>query len=159
MRRVIPVVLLILAMGTLAVAQQPRRLAIAPADRSQAMQAVDDASAQLTELEKIHARTVAINSNLCKLYEALSKKAAEVGKLAEAVRASKGTPRAAAGSSSAQDQLLNAAKQIQETQMSFNLQYLQLQSQMQNENRAYTAVSNIMKTKHDTVKNSISNMR
>ena len=48
---------------------------------------------------------------------------------------------------------------MQETQMSFNLQYLQLQSQMQNESRSYTAVSNIMKTKHDTVKNAISNIR
>jgi len=44
-------------------------------------------------------------------------------------------------------------------QMSFNLQYLQLQSQMQHEKRSYTAISNIMKTKHDTVKNSISNVR
>jgi hypothetical protein len=58
-----------------------------------------------------------------------------------------------------QSQLLNATKQMQEMQMSFNQQYLQLQSQMQNENRSYTAVSNIMKTKHDTVKNSISNVR
>lgn len=48
---------------------------------------------------------------------------------------------------------------MQETQMSFNLQYLQLQSQMQNDNRQYTAVSNILKTKHDTVKNSIDNVR
>ena len=55
--------------------------------------------------------------------------------------------------------LLCATKQMQETQMSFNLQYLQLQSQMQHENRSYTAISNIMKTKHDTVKNSISNIR
>lgn len=55
--------------------------------------------------------------------------------------------------------LLTAVKQMQETQMSFNLQYLQLQNQMQNENRQFTAVSNIMKTKHDTVKNSISNIR
>ncbi len=36
---------------------------------------------------------------------------------------------------------VNATKSMQETQMSFNLQYLQLQSQMQSENRAYTAVS------------------
>ena len=57
------------------------------------------------------------------------------------------------------DKLLAATKQMQETQMSFNLQYLQLQSQMQHENRSYTAISNIMKTKHDTVKNSISNIR
>ena len=55
--------------------------------------------------------------------------------------------------------LLCATKQVQETQMSFNLQYLQLQSQMQNENRSYTAVSNIMKTRHDTVRNSIPNIR
>jgi hypothetical protein len=55
--------------------------------------------------------------------------------------------------------LLSASKEMQETQMSFNLQYLELQSQMQNENRQYTAVSNIMKTKHDTVKNSIGNIR
>lgn len=60
---------------------------------------------------------------------------------------------------SAQDQLLNATKQMQETQMSFNLQYLQLQSQMQHENRSYMMLSNIMKTKHETVKNSISNVR
>jgi hypothetical protein len=58
-----------------------------------------------------------------------------------------------------QQPLLDATKQMQETQMSFNLQYLQLQSQMQHENRSYTAISNIMKTKHDTVKNSISNVR
>lgn len=51
------------------------------------------------------------------------------------------------------------SKEYAETQASFNLQYLQLQSQMQHENRSYTAISNIMKTKHDTVKNSISNVR
>ena len=64
-----------------------------------------------------------------------------------------------ASAANSQGQLLNATKQMQETQMSFNLQYLQLQNQMQHENRSYTAVSNIMKTKHDTVKNSISNVR
>ena len=58
-----------------------------------------------------------------------------------------------------QADLLRATQALQETQMSFNLQYLQLQSQMQEENRSFTAVSNIMKTKHDTVKNSISNIR
>jgi len=70
-----------------------------------------------------------------------------------------GDPIGAAAGGSSQDDLLNATKQMQETQMSFNLQYLQLQSQMQNENRSYTAISNIMKTKHDTVKNSINNVR
>ena len=64
-----------------------------------------------------------------------------------------------ATASGGQDQLFDATKQMQETQMSFNLQYLQLQSQMQHEGRSYTAIGNIMKTKHDTVKNSISNIR
>jgi hypothetical protein len=58
-----------------------------------------------------------------------------------------------------QSQLPNATKQMQEMNMSFNLQYLQLQQQMQHENRTYTAISNVLKTKHDTVKNSISNVR
>jgi hypothetical protein len=65
----------------------------------------------------------------------------------------------AASGGGSQDRLMAATQQMQETQMSFNLQYLQLQSNMQNENRQYTAVSNIMKTKHDTVKNSIRNIR
>lgn len=34
-----------------------------------------------------------------------------------------------------------------------------LQAHVQNENQAYTAISNIMKTKHDTVKSSIGNVR
>jgi hypothetical protein len=55
--------------------------------------------------------------------------------------------------------LFVAGKQMHESQMSYNLQYLALQSQMQHENRAFTAISNIMKTKHDTVKNSIANVR
>jgi hypothetical protein len=66
---------------------------------------------------------------------------------------------AAASKGTDEGDLLSATKQMQETQMSFNLQYLQLQTQMQTENRQYTAVSNIMKTKHDTVKNSIGNIR
>lgn len=49
--------------------------------------------------------------------------------------------------------------ELQQIQAAFNMQYLRLQSQMQHENRSYTAVSNIMKTKHDIAKNSISNVR
>lgn len=44
-------------------------------------------------------------------------------------------------------------------QQSFNQQYLTLQTQMQRENRQYSAISNIMKTKHDAAKNAISNVR
>jgi hypothetical protein len=48
---------------------------------------------------------------------------------------------------------------MQEMSQSFNLQYLDLQQNMQQENRQFTLVSNIMKNKHDTAKNSINNIR
>lgn len=41
----------------------------------------------------------------------------------------------------------------------FKPQYMQLQPQMKNATRSYNAISAILKTKHDTVKNSISNVR
>ena len=50
-------------------------------------------------------------------------------------------------------------KEFLEMQASFNMQYLMLQQQMQSENRQFTTLSNIMKTKHDTSKNAINNVR
>jgi hypothetical protein len=41
----------------------------------------------------------------------------------------------------------------------FNLYYLQLQEQLSAENRSYTAMSNVLKARHDTVKNAIGNIR
>ena len=65
---------------------------------------------------------------------------------------------ASATGGGSQAQLMQATQGMQEMQMSFNMQYLQLQNSMQNDNRQFTMVSNIMKTKHDTVKNTISNI-
>ena len=56
-------------------------------------------------------------------------------------------------------QLLMATQQMQEMNQQFNLQYLQLQEGMQAENRQFTALSNVMKTKNDTAKNSLSNLK
>ena len=64
---------------------------------------------------------------------------------------------AAGGSESAQ--LMLATKEMQEMNQSFNLQYLALQQKMQADNRQFTLLSNIMKTKHDTAKNAINNVR
>lgn len=59
----------------------------------------------------------------------------------------------------AQQDMMNQTKEMQEMQMSFSMQYLQLQDKMQNENRQYTTISNVMKTKHDTAKATINNVR
>jgi hypothetical protein len=56
--------------------------------------------------------------------------------------------------------LVQQSKQEQEPNpQSFNLQFLELQNQMSDESKQFSAVSNIMKTKRDTTKNSISNLR
>ena len=66
---------------------------------------------------------------------------------------------APASTGNAQQDLMNQTKQLQEMQMSFNLQYLTLQQKMQGENRQFSTISNVLKTKHDTTKNSINNIR
>lgn len=61
--------------------------------------------------------------------------------------------------SGSQQDMINQTKGMQEMMASFNLQYLQLQEKMQSENRSFTTISNVMKTKHDTAKASINNVR
>ena len=55
--------------------------------------------------------------------------------------------------------LMQGTKEMQEMQNRFNLEYLQLQQDMQAQNRQFTLVSNIMKVKHDTAKAAINNVR
>jgi hypothetical protein len=76
-----------------------------------------------------------------------------------ALNSSGGATGSAASGGSSQQDLLNQTKGMQEMAQSFNLQYLQLQEKMQAENRSFSTVSNVMKTKHDTAKSSISNVR
>jgi predicted AlkP superfamily phosphohydrolase/phosphomutase len=114
--------------------------------KSEALKTIDDLSANLAKLEDSHAKTIELNVRMSDLFEKLRQKAADTAKLTANV---KNLP----------SDLKQSLQSLQETQMSFNLQYLQLQNSMQNENRQFTMVSNIMKTKHDTVKNSISNIR
>jgi hypothetical protein len=71
-----------------------------------------------------------------------------------------GTPTGGAPKSgNMQQDLMTQTKGMQEMMASFNLQYLQLQQKMQSENRSFTTVTNVMKTKHDTSKASINNIR
>ena len=69
-----------------------------------------------------------------------------------------GTSVASSGSSGTGWDLLAAQQAMQSDSQSFNMQYLGLQDQMQKESREFTAISNIMKVRHDTAKNAISNI-
>jgi hypothetical protein len=61
--------------------------------------------------------------------------------------------------SSSSAELMSATQQMQEMQMSFNLQYLMLQENLQNDSREYTCLSNVMKARYATMKGILSNLR
>jgi hypothetical protein len=63
-----------------------------------------------------------------------------------------------AGGSGAEDDILAATRSLQQEARTFNLQYLQLQENMQRESREFTALSNVMKVKHDSAKAAIANI-
>ncbi len=48
--------------------------------------------------------------------------------------------------------------EMQEESQAFNMQYLQLQTQLQSDNRNFSTLSNLMKARHDTAKAAINNM-
>lgn len=75
------------------------------------------------------------------------------GMVRDGVTAGQGAPGAGGGDS------MSEARALTEMNQSFNMQYLMLQQKMQDESRRFSVISNIMKTKHDTAKNSISNVR
>jgi len=64
-----------------------------------------------------------------------------------------------AASGNSQAVLQKDASSMQEMNQSFNLQYLMLQENMQQEQRQFSLMSNIMKTRHDGAKNVINNVR
>jgi hypothetical protein len=102
------------------------------------------------KLEKSHENYVKAAGELDGLYLKLLRKAREVSRLAVEAQKTRGQ---------ALGRLFKATGEMQEMSQSFNLQYLSLQQNMQDENRRFTLVSNIMKTKHDTAKNAINNVR
>jgi sulfate adenylyltransferase subunit 1 (EFTu-like GTPase family) len=102
------------------------------------------------KLDKSHEAYVKAVAEIDGLLAQLLQTVREVSQLAEEADKSK---------SARPDKLIEAARQMSEMSQSFNIHYLDLQKQMQDENRRYTLVSNIMKTKHDTAKSAINNVR
>ncbi|MFH0903403.1 MAG: hypothetical protein V2A73_22470 [Pseudomonadota bacterium] len=54
---------------------------------------------------------------------------------------------------------LDGVRALQEQAQSFNAEYLALQERVQQENRQFTTVSNVLKAKHETAKMAIGNIR
>jgi hypothetical protein len=62
------------------------------------------------------------------------------------------------GTGTGEGDLIEATRTLQQQSQAFNLQYLQLQEAMQRESREFTALSNVMKVKHDSAKSAINNI-
>jgi len=69
-----------------------------------------------------------------------------------------GSTSAKGAGSSGETDLMASARALQAESAAFNAQYLQLQESMQRENREYTALSSVMKVKHDTARAAIGNI-
>jgi len=48
---------------------------------------------------------------------------------------------------------------MQKESQSFQVQYIELQNEMQQESRTYNTISNVLKTRHDSAKSAINNIR
>lgn len=78
---------------------------------------------------------------------------------ATAAAAAPAPPTSGSGSAGpAGGDVVEATRALQQEAQTFNLQYLQLQESMQKESREYTALTNVMKVKHDTAKAAINNI-
>jgi hypothetical protein len=64
----------------------------------------------------------------------------------------------ASGGTASEGDVLEATRTLQQEARTFNLQYLQLQENMQRESREFTALSNVMRVKHDSAKSAIGNI-
>lgn len=56
-------------------------------------------------------------------------------------------------------QLFTATTAMQEMNRSFSIQYLAIQQKIQQENREFNLLSNVMKARHEAAKNAINNLR
>jgi hypothetical protein len=79
--------------------------------------------------------------------------------ISAAVRAgASGLARTALGGGGGEADVLAATRVLQQESQAFNAQYLQLQEGMQRESREFTAISNVMKVRHDSAKAAIQNI-
>lgn len=100
------------------------------------------------KLEKSHQNYVRSAEELSGLYAKLSAKAREVARLAEGALASGG-----------QGKLFEAVREMRELQQRFDKRFSTLQKEMQEDDKYYQTLSGVMKTKHDTAKAAINNIR
>jgi uncharacterized coiled-coil DUF342 family protein len=130
----------------LEIGKTSRSVALNPA----AVKAINEMGPDLDKLNESHQNLIKAVGELDGIYNKLAKKTQQVSRLAADGEKSR---------NGKMSELFKAIGEMSEMQMSFNLQYLMLQNKISQENRQFSMVSNIMRNKHDTAKNSINNIR
>jgi ABC-type transporter Mla subunit MlaD len=121
---------------------------VAPAAGAELLRIMDQQRTDLTTLDASHQRYREAAESLATLYRRLNEHASAV------VKAAAATPGRAGGGS-----LQAEIDDMRDAQTRFDRQFQALQQVMQDESRRFTALSHVMKTRHDTAKNAISNVR
>ena len=138
------------AVSAMSAQQRPARNQSTPtADLAQTLDRLNE---DLVSLERSHEAYREAAEKLSTLYSELSKNVDGVGKAAAAVKAGR-------ADASGLESLQAAIRELQQADRSLSRQYSQLQQAMQNQNRQFQTISNAMKTRHDTAKNAINNIR
>ena len=114
----------------------------------EALRSLADAESERLRLLGLHERLVATARAIGALLDSAGKRAADVASAAGSPPPPDTPPR-----------LAKAVTRMERAWRSYSLQYLALEHAVEEESREFTEVSNIMKTKHDTTKNSISHIR
>ena len=127
------------------------------ASREQAVKLLDEMKTDVESMEKSHEAVARAADKLSEMYGRLSAQADRLARLAATEAGA--TKESAKGFGGGPSDLATAARQMQEMQRNLNAQFSLLQREMQDENRKYQTISNASKSKHDTVKNSIGNIR
>jgi hypothetical protein len=114
-------------------------------EKTRLLQILNELKADQEKLVKRHEVLFANTAKLCSLFESLHRQF-EKSSLPYQRRSS--TQESAA-----------PTRAMQEMNRNFSLQYLALQQKIQQENREFTALSNVMKARHDAAKNALNNIR
>jgi hypothetical protein len=117
---------------------------------AETLMAINTVGDDLDKLNESQEKLVKAAGEIESLYLQLSRKVKEVSRLALDAGKSR---------SLETQTLFLAIQEMREMEIGFNLQYNMLQNEISRENQQYRMVSNIMKNKHDTAKNSINIIR
>ena len=149
--RVITIILVSLTMiAAVGYGQDTGKRSQSAALKPAVVKAINEMGTDLEKLNESHQNLIKAVGELDGLYAKLAQKTQQVSRLAADAEKSRNDK---------MKELFKAIGEMQEMQMSFNLQYLMLQNKISQENRQFSMVSNIMKNKHDTARNSINNIR